>query len=412
MHFRDLFRLFLVGILIFTLPSCSKDKEEPVTPKTPQTLLFYFVGTDLDQRGNHLRNNRKAIKAALNYNIQGNSRVIIFHQNGQKKQGDIVEMQYKNGLCEETVLSTVTLPDQMTATELGNIFSQMMQFAPADSYSLIIGSHGLGWIPFGAEPESSVAYMGKDKETPILTHEDLWEQGGNVVTRFLGDDNNPENKFNVTALAQAIASTGKKMEYILFDACFMANVESLYDLRHSAKYIAASACEIMGAGFPYMDIVPLMLQNNGTTYDLPQICEKYYLDYKDDAFYPSGAVALIDCSQLDALAKAMKAVNSAKHKDYDVESLQAFERQDNHIFFDLGDYVNSACDDNAVKEAFNKQLSQTVIKKYTPERFYSAYPWRNSGICELETFCGISTSAPSILYRSAYEQTSWYKATN
>ena len=84
----------------------------------------------------------------------------------------------------------------------------------------------------------------------------------------------------------------------------------------------------------------------------------------------------------------------------------------NTIFFDLGDYVNSACDDNAVKEAFNKQLNQTVIKKYTPERFYSAYPWRNSGICELETFCGISTSAPSVLYRSAYEQTSWYKATN
>ena len=93
MHLRNLFRLFVVCILIFTLPSCSKDKEEPATPKTPQTLLFYFVGTDLDQRGNHLRNNRKAIKAALNYNIQGNSRVIIFHQNGQKKQGDIVEMQ-------------------------------------------------------------------------------------------------------------------------------------------------------------------------------------------------------------------------------------------------------------------------------------------------------------------------------
>ena len=412
MHLRNLFKLFLVSIILFTLPSCSKDKEEPAVITTPQTLLFYFVGTDLDLRGGHLRNNRKAIKAALNYNIQGNSRVIIFHQNGQKKQGDIVEMQYKNGLCEETVLATVTLPEQMNATELGNIFSQMMQFAPAESYSLIIGSHGKGWIPIGAEPESSAAAMGKDGKMHTLTHEDLWQQDGDVVTRFLGDDNNPENNFDVTTLAQAITSTGKKMEYILFDACFMANIESLYDLRHSAKYIVASACEIMGAGFPYMDILPLMLQNNGTTYDLPQICEKYYLDYKDDAFYPSGAVALVDCSQLDALAKAMKAVNAANKKEYDIANIQSFERMQNHIFFDLGDYVNSACDDSAVKEAFNKQLNQTIIKKYTPERFYSAYPSRNAGICELTSFCGISTSAPSILYRSAYEQTSWYKATN
>ena len=82
MTLRNLFGLLLVSIFLFTLPSCGKDKE-PEIETTPQTLLFYFVGTDLD-RYNHLRNNRAAIKAALNYNIQGKSRVVIFHQNGQK----------------------------------------------------------------------------------------------------------------------------------------------------------------------------------------------------------------------------------------------------------------------------------------------------------------------------------------
>lgn len=411
MTLRNLFGLLLVSIFLFTLPSCGKDKE-PEIETTPQTLLFYFVGTDLD-RYNHLRNNRAAIKAALNYNIQGKSRVVIFHQNGQKKQGDIVELQYKDGLCQETVLSTVNLPDKMDATELGNILSQMMQFAPAETYSLIIGSHGLGWIPIGAEPESSAAIMGKEGKAHILTHEDLWSKDGDVVTRFLGDgDTNPENSFNTTTLSQAIASTGQKMEYILFDACFMANVEALYDLRHSAKYIVASACEIMGAGFPYIDILPLMLQNNGTSYDLDKICEAYYLDYKDDVYYPSGAVALVDCSQLDALAKAMKSVNSANKKEYNIADLQPFERQTNHVFFDLGDYVDNMCDDATAKEAFDKQMNLTIVKKYTPERFYSAYPWKNAGIVDLNTFCGISTSAPSALYRSAYEQTAWYQATN
>jgi hypothetical protein len=396
----------LLFVICITLVGCGPKSHEDKTPS--QTIIFYMAGTHL---GGYFSANREAIKSALNYNIQGKSRVVVFYHTS-KSNAELIEYYFHEGLCKEKVLTTYTLPAQMTASEMGDIFSDIVGRTPSKSHSLIIGSHGLGWIPIGAEPESSAAYMGKTGKVHTPTHEELWERKGDIVTRYLGEDTCPQNRFDVTDLAEAIASTGVKMEYILFDACFMANVESLYDLRHSAKYIVASACEIMGAGFPYMDILPLMLQNNGTTYDLPQICEKYYLDYKDDAFYPSGAVALVDCSQLDALAKAMKAVNTANKKEYNIANLQSFERMQNHIFFDLGDYVNSACDDSAVKEAFNKQLNQTIIKKYTPERFYSAYPSRNAGICELTSFCGISTSAPSILYRSAYEQTSWYKATN
>ena len=411
MNVRHLLRLFLVGILIFTLPSCTvkQEKEQPDDNTPTQTLLFYFVGTDLD-RYSHLRNNRAAIKAALNYNIQGNSRVLIFHQDGSKKQGDIVEMKYKDGLCDEKVLTTVTLPEEMNDIELGKIFSQMMEYAPADSYSLIIGSHGTGWIPIGAQPGGSVSAWGSKH---ILTHEEMWQRDENPITRFLGDGNtNLENSFDITTLSSAIASTGVKLEYILFDACFMANVESLYDLRYNAKHIIASTCEIMGAGFPYRKILPFMLKNNGTSYDLKSICEAFYLDYKDDETYPSGAVALIDCSQLDALAKAMKTVNSAAHKDYDLADIQSYERQANHIFFDLGDYVDAMCDDSEAKEAFKSQLDKCIVVKYAPEKFYSAYPANNRGICDITSFCGMNTSAPSVLYRDTYVETAWHKATN
>jgi hypothetical protein len=46
------------------------------------------------------------------------------------------------------------------------------------------------------------------------------------------------------------------------------------------------------------------------------------------------------------------------------------------------------------------------------EGLKDAEAWKNAGIVDLNTFCGISTSAPSALYRSAYEQTAWYQATN
>lgn len=408
MNLRNLLTLLLASIIIFTIPACSIKKEiEPEVEVPSQTLIFYLMGTDLNT---HLRNNREAIKAALNYDIQGNSRVLVFHQNGQKKQGDIIEMKFKDGLSQEEVLETINLPSEMNEDELSNIFLRMMEYAPADAYSLIIGSHGRGWIPLGAEPGGSTAIWGGKR---IPTHDELWQREGNPITRYLGDGNtNLENSFNTTTLSKALTSTGVKLEYILFDACFMSNIEALYDLRYNAKYIIGSTCEIMGAGFPYRTILPMMLKDNGSSYDLQGICESFYMDYKDDKTYPSGAVALIDCSQLDALAKAMKSVNSAAQKDYNLADIQAYERQGNHIFFDLGDYVDAMSNDSATKEVFNRQLEKCIVVKYAPTQFYSAFPNSNRGICDLTSFCGISTSAPSVLYRDTYIETAWYKATN
>jgi hypothetical protein len=363
-----------------------------------------MAGTHL---GSYFRTNREAIKSALNQNIQGKSRVVIFYQN-TKSEAELKEYYFQDGLCQEKVLATYTLPAQMNATDMGYILSDIVGRTPSKSHSLIIGSHGRGWIPFGAEPESSAAHLGM-KKADVLTHEELWEPKGDVVTRYLGEDSTPQNRFDVTDLAQAIASTGVKMEYILFDACFMANVESIYDLRNNAKYIVGSPCEIMGAGFPYANIMPELLKGNGISYDLEAVCRKFNEDYAANPGY-SGTVALFDCAQLDGLAQAMKRVNNAEKKEYKLSNIQSYEGLSPHVFFDLGDYVDKMCADEAAKSAFNEQLNRTVLSKYTLDTFLSMYG--TSGRYKIDVFTGMSTSAPSPLYRSAYEQTSWYKATH
>ena len=106
----------------------------------------------------------------------------------------------------------------------------------------------------------------------------------------------------------------------------------------------------------------------------------------------------------------MKRVKTKKKKIYDVNSIQTYEGQRNHIFYDLGDYVEKMCDNESVKKSFMEQLDRTVISKYTLDKFYSRYG--TSGVYDIDSFTGMSTSAPSSLYRSAYEQTAWYKATH
>ena len=395
--------LALLFVICMTFVGCGPKSHEDKTP--PQTIIFYMAGTHL---GGYFRANREAIKSALNQNIQGKSRVVVFYHTS-KSNAELIEYYFHEGLCKEKVLTTYTLPAQMTASEMGYIFSDIVGRTPSKSHSLIIGSHGLGWIPIGAEPESSAAYMGKTGKVHTPTHEELWERKGDIVTRYLGEDTCPQNRFDVTDLAEAIASTGVKMEYILFDACFMANVESIYDLRNSAKYIIGSPCEIMGAGFPYKNIMPLLLQNNGMSYDLDAVCRQFNEDYAASPGY-SGTVALINCAQLEGLAQAMKRVNNAEKKEYRPNDIQAYEGQTSHIFFDLGDYVDKMCDDAEAKKAFDEQLSRTAISKYTLDTFFSMYG--TMGQYDIEVFTGMNTSAPSSLYRSAYEQTAWYKATH
>ena len=394
--------LALLIVICMTFVGCEPKSREDNTP--PQTIIFYMAGTHL---GGYFRTNREAIKSALNQNIQGKSRVVIFYQN-TKSEAELKEYYFQDGLCQEKVLATYTLPAQMNATDMGYILSDIVGRTPSKSHSLIIGSHGRGWIPFGAEPQSSAAHLGM-KKADVLTHEELWEPKGDVVTRYLGEDSTPQNRFDVTDLAQAIASTGVKMEYILFDACFMANVESIYDLRNNAKYIVGSPCEIMGAGFPYANIMPELLKGNGISYDLEAVCRKFNEDYAANPGY-SGTIALFDCAQLDGLAQAMKRVNNAEKKEYKLSNIQSYEGLSPHVFFDLGDYVDKMCADEAAKSAFNEQLNRTVLSKYTLDTFLSMYG--TSGRYKIDVFTGMSTSAPSPLYRSAYEQTSWYKATH
>jgi hypothetical protein len=220
-----------------------------------------------------------------------------------------------------------------------------------------------------------------------------------------------QNAFDIPTLAEALTMTGKKMEYILFDACFMANIESAYDLRNNAKYIVGSVCEIMGDGFPYTQIMPHLLTNYGTGYDLDQVCKEFNMHYLESKGY-SGSIALIDCSELNALAAQMKRVNQGTTLDYSLSDIQFYEGKSQHVFFDLGDYVNHLCGDEELKSDFKRQLNKTVIKKYTLDKFYTAYGSFGTYDIDLDAYSGLNTSAPSEKYQDYYKETAWYKATH
>ncbi|MBO5984371.1 MAG: hypothetical protein J6P90_05060 [Rikenellaceae bacterium] len=386
------------SLLISSCGKLSNDKEKV----TPQTIIVYLSGTSLNWAFNI---NVQDIETALQQNIKGDSRVVVVWQNGVAKKAEAIELCYDNGHITRQPLAEYDLSNTMSKDDLSYIFNDVMRLAPASAYGLVIGSHSWAWIPFDDYDQIRSNGLSKSAYARLRIMDELPRH---LQTRFIGDPNGA-NCFDITTLAEAIQATGKQFEYIIFDACFMANVEAAYELRNSTKYIIGSACEIMGNGFPYAKTLPHLLKNGGRSYDLAEAARSYHEHYKNTLKY-SGTIALVNCSQLDALAMTMKEVNKSLSEEYDRNSLQTYEGGTNHIFFDLGDYVDKVCTSNEAKSKFKAQLEKCVPTKFTLDTFWSTYI--HSDHYPITSFSGMSTSAPSILFRDSYAQTSWYKATH
>lgn len=404
--------IFLVALILplLALSSCKKEEKQPSEAATPHTLIYYFTGTQLSL---HFYNNIAAAEVAVRRDVLKDSRIVCFFQSSDRRKAEVIELVYNNDLCERKVLATYELPAIMDAEQLTYYLNEIMTLAPAESYGLVMAGHATGWVPVNSDPQSSSILSGGKRITHYISHDEFWKkQDSGVETRFFGEkySQTAANAFNIPDLAKGLSNTGVYFDYILFDACLMANVESLYDLRNTARYIIASPCEIMAAGFPYTDIVPLLMKDGGRSHDLAGVCKAFYEHYENSKSYRSGSVALIDCTQLDALASAVKAVNAAKKRSYDIANIQTFEGRLDHVFFDLGDYIEQMCDDSKALRQFQQQMNKTIITKYTLPVF-----WSNIGVAgeyPIRTFSGLTTSAPSVLYRDDYAKTTWYKATN
>ena len=394
--------LLLAVCSALLLASCDRSGDKPEEPSTPQTIIVYMAGTDL---GWAFAGNIQDIENALLKGIQKQSRVVVVWQNGRATQAEAMELIYKEGIIERKTINTYDLPQAMDSATLGGIFRDVMRFAPAASYGLIMGAHSWAWVPIDNYDE--IKYNGMTK-AEMLKRPRI-EIPRHMLTRFIGDPSKPQNRFDITTLAEAIDSTGEQFEYILFDACFMANVEAAYELRNCTKYIIGSACEIMGSGFPYLQTMPYLLQDGGRSYDLKRAAETYHTHYKNTLGY-SGTISLIACSQLDALAEAMKRVNKSMNKEYQLSEIQTYEGGTNHIFFDLGDYIDKACSDSGAVTAFRTQLAKTVPAKFTLDTFWTTYV--NPDYYPITSYSGLSTSAPSVLCRDAYIKSAWYQATH
>ncbi len=263
-----------------------------------------------------------------------------------------------------------TDPEQMTL-----VVKDMVGAVPSESYGLVFGSHGTGWLP------------------------------GNQTVRSFGDDN--AWSVNIPELAEALSqSHSSKFDFILFDACLMGSVEVMYGLRNVTKYCISSPQEIPTWGFPYTSVLPLLYSDDFAR-AAKDVCDQYIANNEDRRGW--GTITCADCTSMDAFAGILKEELLA-HKDrlagFDYKQLEQYGGSYfKYMSCDLLQFVevlNGGVVPSALKEAFDK----VVLYTNSMDSYYTQYE------IEQEHYSGMGIYIPSKNQKASwnhYFQTlDWY----
>ena len=412
-------------VVFFVVAGCGCKERIPDDPipdtSGSKTIIAYFFGTSLSY---YLDRNVVAMKSALSNGFMGKNRFILYRQKTAAK-AEIQEMYYdaESNEVRIDVLEELDTTTPLTAESFGDKIKKMVDYAPADTYSLICLGHATAWLP--ATPALR-AYS--RKYVPSMD-----KMPGAMVTRTIGEPSN--TLLDIEDFADGLEYAGVKFDCIHFDMCFMSSIEAAYALRNVTGYIVGSPCEIMGSGAPYDLMLELFYKG-----DYNEMCKTFVDYYNTEGGYPSGCLTTIDCSKLDRVASAMKRVNAQPAaEEFDIRKIQSYEGRTDHWFFDLVDYCENICRDAAVVAELKTSLSECVPYTYHTDEFYSAY---NNRFNAIFNYCGValtpdekcfeaterileSLSDESVAYNQletqlatleyynlSLRQTEWYKATH
>lgn len=389
------------------LSSCNEDESESTDDFNKQTILVYMPWSgDSNFSGLYdiFKENLDSIESGIKAQKGLRSSRLVVFLSKSATESELYEVRYENNVLVHKPIKTYSGHPYTTASGIAEIINDTKSAAEALNYAMIIGCHGTGWT-YKANWKN-YPYQAKRYHFMMRQPASKWER-----TRFFGSVNDLENyATDIEVLAEGIAQTGTKMQYILFDDCYMANIETAYMLKDVCNFLIGSTSEIIAIGMPYASMWASLATPTPNYATAVSKFHEFYSNYT----VPCGAIAVIDCREVEGLANVMRDINSAYTLDDAMrDSIQVLDGFNPNIFFDLGDYVDKLCQDERMKAKFNDQLAKVVRCKSATGSIYS-YLYGSPKYIKVKHFSGITISDPTLHVAPSrgLRKTSWWKATH
>ena len=377
--------LLLVSVIwmVSGLSSCVYD--EPVDPVEKERLILIYAVAANSLQYNLTLDMQEIIKAAPQLDLDRN-KVLVYSvvNSGECKLQQLVKD--KTGNYKFDLVTTFPdLPLSTSPQRMSEVFDYVAENFNYEYTGLVLWSHATGWVPwFGGN-------------TPVKDEENKRKAFGQ--DKYEGS----EYWMNINDLAETIPSG--MFDFIWFDCCYMANIETIYQLREKTPFIIGYVTEIASDGMPYDLTMPLLLKKEP---DLISAAENLYDYYINKGIAVS--VSITDTEKLDLLAEASSNIfmQGMFPSDFVPSTIQNYGRQ-GYKFYDMKQLLDAYQDiDEDMKEQLNAAFNEAVICKYI-----SKYDFNNKPI-NTGDYSGLSMhhfEDNGSQKNDFYKDLDWYKAT-
>lgn len=435
MQIKKTCSLIIATLFIVVGVSCSNgdSPDGPDVPVTPvgQTVFMFFPWSN--SLLSDFRRTVEDMQTVVAQRSMKDERIMVFMATSER-EAVLFELKKQNGRCLTDTLRRYSDRPFTSRQWLTSLFSEVMTLAPASRYGMVVGCHGLAWVPVQGQRNAQKRLGSQeriDEEDNLYKEERIDKEGepndlmhfevqGPVTTRFIGGTY-PETQIETTDLADAMADAGFHTEYILFDACYMSSVEVAYELKDVTHYLIASPTEVLSYGFPYITMGKHLL---GTP-NYKGIVDSF-ISFYSSYNLPYGTVAVTDCTQLDALAAIAQQINAADAEQtnaasegklntarsgkYAPNGVQIMDGYSPSLFYDLGHLMSLKDAGTVLTAAFAEQLDKTVPYKGHTDQYFTTL---KDAPVDIKHYSGLNTSQGSLNHMAdRLSETAWYKATN
>ena len=266
--------------------------------------------------------------------------------------------------CVHDTIKRYDYPRLMDAQWITRVINDVRSISNTPKYAMLVGCHGNGWLP----PMDNVA---------------------RAKTRWFGG---PGYAISIADFAQGIQQAGIKLEYLVFDDCYLSCAEVAYDLRNATNTLIASTSEVMAAGMPYAKVFQYLaaLQPN-----FGQLVNDYITYYQSTAT-PYATIGVINTQYIQPMAQLMRQVNAIctwnTANNYQLQDLDGSYFSPT-VYFDFGSYARALFGSNlALYSQYRALMAQLVPYKGNTTYIYNA----SGTITRVNEFSGITISDPSV----------------
>jgi len=359
--------LLSLSIILLTASlqiSCKKSNELPEKSKVSKMVLVYMDANN-DLRYEALNSINRMEKGAKE--IDG---TLLVYIKTSSVRSYLLKIRHDEDLNRITSDTLKVFENPVSDAEfLKDVVKYTQSEHPAETYGLVLWSHATSWAP--AAP---------------------------AKTKSFGRENGKE--MDIIDLKNALPNN---FEFIIFDACSMGGVEVLYEFRQKAKYIIASPAETLAESFPYQTITPLLFKSSDQLDDIAKAYYDYYNAYTGDL--QSATVVLVQTSELDALALAMKTLMINKKTYGDKLVSEGVQRLDFTLGFpvanyDFGGFLDKNFQPADLSDVY-KELNKAILFKAATTNFL--------GI-SIKSFSGLTCYIPAVndANLNYYKRLQWY----